>query len=346
MDLGIWLPVFGGWLRNDPQEPGDASFDYSRRVAQAADRLGFATMLVAELNLNDIKGEASDSLEAWTTAAALAPITERIRIMAALRPGFRQPAVAAKMAANIDHISGGRFEINLVSAWWKEEMAMYAGQWLDHEQRYERSEEFVRLMKALWTGERVDFEGDFYTAENAVLAPAAEVPVYAGGSSEAGRAMIAMHCDHYLMHGSTVEEVADNVADMTRRRRADQAPMRFGMAAFMVCRPTEAEARKEVERIQAGPTDTAAHATYDTFTKNSKLAAPVTKKDYAVSNRGLMPGLVGTPQQIAGRLAEYERAGLDLVLVQASPMLEETERIGREVLPLLKSTASSSTTQN
>jgi FMNH2-dependent dimethyl sulfone monooxygenase len=146
IDLGIWLPIFGGWLRNVDDEGMPPTFEYNRKVAQAADDAGFSTMLIAELNLNDINGPSHPALECWTTASALAPVTDDIRIMAAIRPGFREPAVTAKMASNIDHISDGRFEINLVSAWWEEEMKMYVGDWLDHDARYQRSAEFVQIL--------------------------------------------------------------------------------------------------------------------------------------------------------------------------------------------------------
>lgn len=341
MNIGIWLPVFGGWLRNLPDEGAAPTFEENRRVARAADRLGFSTMLVAELNLNDIRGPQAPSLEAWTTAAALAPLTERIRIMAAIRPGFREPAVVAKMAANIDQISSGRFEVNLVSAWWKEEMEMYVGQWLDHADRYRRSAEFAQILKGTWTEETFSFDGDFYTVRNTRLEPkpvqAGGVPIYAGGGSEEGRTMIARHCDHYLTHGSTPDEVRAVVEDMKRRRAEaghDPEAMQFGMAAFMICRDTEEEAQREHERITAAPEPgSPAYHSYRDFVENSK--SDVTSAEYAVSNRGLRPNLVGTPEQIAERLAAYEAAGLDLVLVQCSPMLDEVERIGEQVLPLV-----------
>ena len=345
MHIGLWLPVFGGWLRNLPDEGAAPTFADNRRVAQAADRLGFSTLLVAELNLNDIRGPQAPSLEAWTTAAALAPLTEQIRLMAAVRPGFRLPAVVAKMAANIDRISGGRFEVNLVSAWWKEEMEMYVGQWLDHAERYRRSAEFADVLKGTWTQETFNFEGDFYTAKNTKLEPkpvqTGGVPIYAGGGSDEGRAMIAHHCDHYLTHGSTPDEVRAVVEDMKRRRAEagfDPAAMQFGMAAFMICRDTDEAAQEELARITAPPDPgSPAYHSYKDFVEHSK--SDVTPAEYAVSNRGLRPGLVGTPEQIAERLAAFETAGLDLVLAQCSPMLEEVERIGAEVLPLVQAKA-------
>ena len=109
MKFGYWLPVFGGWLRNVDEEEGmSATWEYASRLARRSEALGFDLTLVAELNLNDIKGIEAPSLDAWSTAAALAAVTERLEIMVAVRPTFHPPALLAKQAANIDRISRGR----------------------------------------------------------------------------------------------------------------------------------------------------------------------------------------------------------------------------------------------
>ena len=106
MRYGYWLPVFGGWLRNVPDEGMSATWDYVKRLAQRSEQIGYDITLIAELFMNDIKGIDADSLEAWSTAAALAAVTEKLELMVAVRPTFHEPAIFAKQAANIDHISG------------------------------------------------------------------------------------------------------------------------------------------------------------------------------------------------------------------------------------------------
>ncbi len=345
IELGIWLPVFGGWLRNIEDEGMEPTFEYANQVAQRADALGFSTMLVAELNLNDIKGPHAPSLEAWTTISALAVTTKKIRLMAALRPGFRWPAIAAKMAANIDQMSGGRFEINLVSAWWKEEMEMYIGQWLEHSQRYRRSREFLQIMKGVWTEPTFSYNGEFYRVQNCVLEPKPLQkpwpPIYAGGESEEARDMIATECDAYLMHGDSVEVIAKNIADMRARRAGfSDRPLRFGMAAYLICRGSEVEAQAELERITRVREDLDSHHSFADFVTQSQLRTKLDLKDYSVSNRGLRPNFIGTPEQIVERVRAYEEVGLDLILLQCSPMREELERIGTQILPALKETRS------
>ena len=108
MRYGYWLPVFGGWLRNVADEDMQASWPYISRLARRSEEIGFDLTLIAELNLNDIKGPEAPSLDAWSTAAALAAVTHRLELMVAVRPTFHNPALLAKQAANIDHISNGR----------------------------------------------------------------------------------------------------------------------------------------------------------------------------------------------------------------------------------------------
>ena len=114
MRYGYWLPVFGGWLRNVDDENMDASWYYAKRLAVRSEQIGFDLTLIAELNLNDIKGMDAPCLDAWSTAAALAAVTERLELMVAVRPAYHAPALLAKQAANIDNISAGRLSLNVV----------------------------------------------------------------------------------------------------------------------------------------------------------------------------------------------------------------------------------------
>src|SRR5437660_10814013 len=125
MRYGVWLPVFGGWLRNVDDEKMEASWEYVRDLTQRAEKIGYDLTLIAELNLNDIKGVEAPSLDAWSTTAALAAVTDRLELMVAVRPTFHLPALLAKQAANIDHISNGRLTLNVVSSWWAGEARKY-----------------------------------------------------------------------------------------------------------------------------------------------------------------------------------------------------------------------------
>ena len=203
MRYGYWMPVFGGWLRNVSDEGMEASWDYAKRLTLASEAQGWDLTLIAELNLNDIKGIEQPALDAWSTAAALAAVTSSIELMVAVRPNFHQPALFAKAAANIDLIANGRLSLNVVSSWWADEAKQYGLQFDAHDDRYARTREWLQVVDGLWTQERFSFAGSFYSTQQAICAPkpAKRPVVYAGGESEAAKAMIAKHCDAYVMHG-------------------------------------------------------------------------------------------------------------------------------------------------
>lgn len=341
MKFGFWLPIFGGWLRNVDDEKMPPTFDYAKTVIQSAEKWGYSTTLIAELYLNDVKGPEHDSLEAWSTAAALAAVTEKIEIMTAVRPGFHNPAVTAKMAANIDQISNGRFTLNVVSAWWEEEARQYGGIFTEHDERYERTKEFIDVLKGLWAADSFTYEGQHYQIKDTKLSPKpVQRPnpiLYAGGESPKGKQTIVEKCDAYVMHGGTVEEIAKKVNEMKELREQTSFPelSSFGMAAYVICRDTEEEARLELARI-TDVKESSAYAGFKDFTSKSQLEQQIQLQDYSVSNRGLRPNLVGTPSQIAERILQYEQAGLDLLLLQFSPQLEEMERFSMQVMPLVE----------
>jgi FMNH2-dependent dimethyl sulfone monooxygenase len=335
MRYGFWMPVFGGWLRNVPDEGMEASWDYVKRLTQRAEQIGYDLTLIAELNLNDIKGVEQPALDAWSTAAALAAVTEKLELMVAVRPNFHQPALFAKAAANIDRISGGRLALNVVSSWWADEARQYGLQFDQHDDRYARTTEWLQVVDGLWTRDRFSFEGRYYTADEAICAPkpAARPTIYAGGESEAAKTMIASLCDAYVMHGDPPEAIAPKIADMkTRREKVGGRPMAFGMAAYAIVRDSEAEARRELERITTVRELPAGYANFDQWLSGTQLERELKIQEYAVSNRGLRPNLVGTPEQLKERIAEYEAAGLDLLLLQMSPQAEEMERFAAQVI--------------
>jgi FMNH2-dependent dimethyl sulfone monooxygenase len=318
----------------------EASWEYVSRLARRSEQIGFDLTLVAELNLNDIKGEDEPSLDAWSTAAALAALTERLEIMTAVRPTFHAPALLAKQAANIDRISGGRLSLNVVSSWWATEARKYGVQFDEHDDRYARTSEWLDVVQGMWSRSRFDHSGRFYQVEDAVLEPKpVQKPwptLYAGGESPAAKALISAKCDAWLTHGDPPETIAPKVADMRERReRLELAPMRFGAAGYAVVRPTEEEARREVERITDVRQSAKGFANYQDWIGNTQLEQKVSLQDYSVSNRGLRAGLAGTPEQVAERILEFERAGLDLLLLQFSPQHEEMERFAEEVIPLV-----------
>lgn len=335
MRFGYWMPIFGGWLRNVPDEGMGVDWPYIRDLTVDSERQGFDLTLVAELNLNDIKGHGAASLDCWTLAPALAAVTERLELMLAVRPNYHAPALTAKAISTLDTIAPGRLSLNVVSSWWKDEAAQYGAPFDVHDARYARTEEWLDVVACLLREDRVTHEGALYRLEGTRLEPKpTRVPtVYMGGESPRAKDVIAAQGDAYVMHGDPPEVIAAKVADMSERRKAaGGAPLTFGVSGYVICRDTEAEAQAELERILNVHSSPEAYASYRDFVEGSQLESQVSLQEYSVSNRGLRAGLVGTPQQITERLRAYEQAGVDLMLLQFSPQHEEMARFGRDVI--------------
>jgi FMNH2-dependent dimethyl sulfone monooxygenase len=337
MRYGYWLPVFGGWLRNVEDEGMEASWEYASRLARRSEEIGFDLTLIAELNLNDIKGSQAPSLDAWSTAAALAAVTKRLELMVAVRPTFHQPALLAKQAASIDNISNGRLSLNVVSAWWANEAKRYGIHFEGHDDRYARTSEWLEVVDRVWKEDHFTFEGKYYRIEDALMQPkpvsSPRPVIYAGGESEAAKEMIARQCDAFVMHGDEPERVRAKIEDMSARRERLGLPrMKFGVAGYTIVRETAEAAQAELKRITDVTQSTAGYGNYQQWLANTKLEQQVSLEDYSVSNRGLRSGLIGTPEQVSERVEEFERAGVDLLLLQCSPQYEEMERFSETVI--------------
>lgn len=337
MRYGYWMPVFGGWLRNVDDEGMEASWDYVSALAKRSEEIGFDLTLIAELLLNDVKGREAPSLDAWSLAAAVAAVTRRLEIMVAVRPTFHHPGPFAKQAATIDRIANGRLALNVVSSWWEEEAEQYGFAFDKHNDRYERTRDWLAVVDKLWAGGRVSHEGPHYRLKDAVVSPGPvgkpRPVIYAGGESEAAKSVITELCDAYVMHGDPVDVVAGKIADMRARREAlGLPPMRYGMAAYAIVRESEAEAQAEYRRITAFDPTKAGFANYDQWISGTELERRMMIEEYSVTNRGLRPALVGAPAQVKEKIAAYEEAGLDLLLLQMSPQREEMERFSQMVI--------------
>jgi FMNH2-dependent dimethyl sulfone monooxygenase len=293
--------------------------------------------LIAELNLNDIKGIEQPALDAWSTAAALAAVTEKIELMVAVRPNFHHPALFAKAAANIDRISGGRLALNVVSSWWADEARQYGLQFDQHDDRYARTEEWLDVVDGLWTQERFSFDGQYLPHRGRDLrAQARQAPDRLCRAARARKAktMIAAQCDAYVMHGDPVRRSPEDrrhggTTPRARRRRADARMAWPPMRSCATARRRRSASWSGSPTVQDLP---AGYANFDQWLSGTQLERELKIQEYSVSNRGLRPNLVGTPEQLRERIAEYEAAGLDLLLLQMSPQAEEMERFAAQVM--------------
>jgi FMNH2-dependent dimethyl sulfone monooxygenase len=335
--FGYWMPVFGGWLRNVEDEGMEATWECVSKLARRSEQIGYDLALIAELNLNDIKGVDAPSLDAWSTSAALAAVTQSLELMVAVRPTFHSPALFAKQAANIDHISKGRLALNVVSSWWQQEARMYGADFERHDDRYDRTAEWLDVVDGVWTRKTYSHAGKYYRTEATVLEPKPvrlpRPPIYAGGESEAAKNLIARKCDAYVMHGDSPAHVAAKVADMSERReRLGLGRMRFGVSGYAFTRDSEREVAEELGRITDVKQNAKGYANYQQWLQGTQLEQAMSIEEYSVSNRGLRSGLVGTPAQIQEQVGKFKEAGVDLLLLQFSPQLEEMERFSEKVI--------------
>ena len=335
MRFGYWMPIFGGWLRNVPDEGMSIAWPYLRQLAADSERHGFDLTLIAELNLNDIKGHRAPALDCWTLAPAVAAVTSSLELMLAVRPNYHSPSLTAKALSTLDTIAPGRLSLNVVSSWWRDEAAQYGAPFDVHDARYARTQEWLQVVGRLLREDTVTHHGPLYDLDGAVLEPKPGKlpPVYMGGESPKAKEVIARFADAYVMHGDDTGVIAAKVAELNQRAaEAGRPPLMFGVSGYVICRDTEAEAQAELERILDVRSSPEAYASYQDFVQGSQLESRVSLEEYSVSNRGLRTGLVGTPDQIIDRIRAYERAGVGLMLLQFSPQHEEMARFGHDVI--------------
>lgn len=332
----------------------EVNHDYLKQIAQAADNLGYEGVLIPT-------GRSCE--DPWVVASSLLPVTRRLKFLVAVRPGLHQPALAARMAATFDRLSGGRLLINLVTGGDQAELEG-DGVFQDHASRYEQSAEFIRIWREIITrshkGESYDFEGKHLSVKGAkLLYPPVQQPhppVYFGGSSAPAHELAAEQVDAYLTWGEPPADVAKKVADVRARAAKLGRTVRFGIRLHVVVRETEEAAWAAADALISRLDDDtvvraqAALARMDSEGQRRMAALHAggrkrSRADLEISPNlwagvGLVRGgagtaLVGNPQQVADRIQEYAELGLDTFVLSGYPHLEEAYRFAELVFPLL-----------
>ena len=339
--FGVWALVHGSRAaRQDPDEPHDASWARNSKLVLTAEALGYDSVLVAQHTFNPLNPHL-DGLEAWSASAALAAITSRIEIIAAIKPLLYNPVVLAKMALQIEEISGGRFAINLVNAWNRAEMDKAGLPFPEHDARYTLGAEWLEVVEPLLRGEMVHHQGAHFTVDGAALVPKATTRarprIYIGGESEPARALAAAQGDVWFINGQPLDDVKALIADLARRPRRD-APLAYGLSAFVIARATEQEAQAEYDRLAAlaaldAPMLAAQAKTTD---PNVVMKHTMAKTDRLGTNGGTAAGLVGSYAQVAERVQRFHEAGIETFMLQFQPFEAEMARFAAEVMPRVR----------
>ncbi|MFS1286489.1 dimethylsulfone monooxygenase SfnG [Pseudomonas piscis] len=342
--FAYWVPnVSGGLVVSKIEQRTHWGIDYNRKLAQIAEAAGF------EYALTQIRFTAGYGAEyqheSVAFSHALLAATSKLKVIAAILPGPWQPALAAKQLATIDQLTEGRIAVNIVSGWFKGEFQAIGEHWLEHDERYRRSEEFIRCLRGVWSEDHFTFRGDFYRFDNYSLKPKplGQPEIFQGGSSRAARDMAARVSDWYFTNGNSVEGIKAQVEDIRAKAAANQHQVKIGVNAFVIARDTEQEARAVLQQIidQADPEAVRA---FGDAARQAGKASPEGEGNWAKSsfedlvqyNDGFKTNLIGTPEQIARRILELKAVGVDLVLTGFLHFQEEVEYFGRRVLPLVR----------
>jgi dimethylsulfone monooxygenase len=335
MKFGIWTPLphtvapeprmvaaVSNLSRPGAGEGRDDSFQMAVDVLKKGEAHGFTTTLVAARHLGP-------DLEAWTLATALAMHTSAIEIMVATHPGIIQAQMVAKLGASLDRLSNGRLALNVVNGWNVEEFETFGNSaWQrSEEERYQRMDEFVQVIRGLWESDPFTFNGQYYRVKESRLPlkprQTPHPPIYAASRSPGGKKTIARFCDHWFPPDlgdfrkpkETLAFIAGGMDDMRSLAHSFGNKIGFGLSALVVCENTEECAAEKAVRLEE-------HGRKARYNKSAVAA--------------LGACLVGTAQTIAERICAYEDAGLDLLLLQFNPMEEGLDRFLSEVLPLVE----------
>ncbi|GAB7389028.1 FMNH2-dependent alkanesulfonate monooxygenase [Bacillaceae bacterium] len=324
----------------------NTDFSYYRQVAQAADALGYSGVLVPT-------GRSCE--DAWIVTASLIPVTKNLRFLVALRPGVMAPSVAARMAATFDRISGGRLLVNVVTGGDPVELAG-DGIFYEHDERYEVTDEFLAIWRAMLNGEEVDFEGRHLRVEGGkLLFPPVQTPhppIYFGGSSLAGQKVAAKHADVYLTWGEPPKQVAEKIKQVRKLADAQGRTVRFGIRLHVIVRETDREAWEAAERlIRYVDDETVAEAQrifarFDSEgqrrmvglhqgNRRSLEISPNLWAGIGLVRGGAGTALVGSPETIAERMMEYASLGIETFILSGYPHLEEAYRTAELLFPHL-----------
>ena len=321
-----------------------ASVPYLGQIARSAEQLGFEAALTPT---------GAWCEDAWLTTAMLSQVSERLKFLVAFRPGLTSPTLAAQMATTFQNLSGGRLLLNVVTGGESHEQRGY-GDFLDKEARYVRCGEFLEVVRRLWSGEEVTFEGEHIKVEGAKLQqlPDPQPELYFGGSSPIAGEIAAKHADVYLTWGEPPAAVAGKIAWIRKLAAEEGRELRFGIRMHTITRDTSeaawVEAQRlldhidddDIKRVQDGLRRSESEGQRRMLELNRGSRDDLEIHPNVWAGIGLVRGgagtaLVGSHEEVADRIAEYHDLDIDEFVLSGYPHLEEAYWFGEGVLPVL-----------
>ncbi len=346
MKFGYWMPLgSGGMVISGLPQRTDWTLGWNSRMAQVAEDLGYDYGLAPARFIASHGWEFQQ--EPSVCVSVLATQTKRLKLISAVHTGLWHPAMVAKQLGTLDVYSGGRLAVNILSGWFKGEYQAFGIPWLEHDERYRQSEEFIQVLKGLWTEERFTFKGDFFRINDAWLVPRPlskpHPEIFQGGNSKAARRMAGRYSDWYFMNGNSVENVKRQIDEVSAIARQHGRRVKFGLNGFVIQRDTEVQALEQMEAIIASADpevvkafgDQVKQAGASTMDKIG-MWADSDAANLVQPNDGFKTKLMGPPAVIADRIRQYHEVGVDLILTAFLHYEDELPRFGKTVIPLVQ----------
>ena len=344
LSFAYWVPnVSGGLVVSTLPQRTSHDPAYNVATAREAERVGFDYALTQVRYAASYGADAQHESTSFSLALLLA--TERLKVIAAVHPYFWQPTVLAKWAATAQELTGDRLCLNVVSGWFKAEAVSLGAAWLEHDERYVQSEEFIDVLRGAWSTDGFSYPGTHFAISDLTFRPQPRVQpeIFQGGNSTAARHMAGRASDWYFMNGNTFENVAEQVAQVGGYAAQAGRGIRFGLNGFAVVRQTQAEAAQVIDDIVANADEEKVKGFGEAVREAGQSArdgkgmwADSEFKDLVQYNDGFRTGLVGTPEQVARRALAYRLVGVDLLLLGFLHVQEEVVAFGEQVIPLVR----------
>ncbi len=344
LGFGIWLPVYGGWLRSvsHPQAP---NVPEALALAQQAEALNFDFLYASENLLNCIHGPSTNVIDAWSLIAALGVTTSRIDICGAIKPGFRSPLLVARMIDTISQIANRRLSMNIVCGWWQDEFRLGDVDWLDHAKRYDRADEFLRTLSCLFDPE-IDRSYFNELLEDVAFRPADETlssshsfglekknrpSVWVAGHSNRAIEMTACWGDCLFINGMGDEELTEQIVRMRQAAAKWGRKVDIALNAYVIAAESETEALRQRDWLIQNRN----LATIDYFRKIMAESEASTwenldDEQMVDSNAGFNAGLIGSFDQVRAKVEQLSEAGVNKIVCQfdnplrdAAPFMEK-----------------------
>lgn len=342
------LGIFGsncshGLMATHAESTYELTWEHTEKIAKLADALGFEAMLPVA-RYRGMGGETNfngSNYETHTWAAGLAQATEQIQVFSTTHVPTKHPIVAAKESVTVDHISNGRFGLNMTMGWYQAEMEMFGGKQREHDARYRYGSEWIEIVKAMWTeGKLEEYTGEFFNIKDAQSDPLPIQEPYPvlvnAGNSPAGLEFCAKECDFNFIAFSDPDEARDTAARV--RKIAHSHNRDLGILGYgnIISRDTEKETKELLDYIlEKGDWEVAKMVSGGLGSQSGSFDKIKAMQERFILGYGGYP-LIGTPEQVVEQMVDLNNAGVDGMMVGFLDYAEEIPYFGEKILPLMK----------